>query len=204
MAWSAPIKLRPFRTDLAVAHACLRMANPAIERPLRAITWLADEKVLVAAGTVFWAATRFSPSRPLRREADQILCSLLIAGLVPHLGKYLVRRERPNRALVPRYDTRVPRLGNAWDSFPSGHALHLSAIAPSLRRLSPRRWRPLLMSGLGALAASRIMLLAHYPSDVIAGWGIGALINKTVGAAFRKAERSAVANKQATPPLQPY
>jgi membrane-associated phospholipid phosphatase len=204
MAWSAPIKLRPFRSDVAIAQACLQMANPAIERPLSVITWLADEKVLVAAGAVFWAATRFSPSRPLRREADQILCSLLIAGLVPHLGKYLVRRERPNRALVQRYDTRVPRLGNAWDSFPSGHALHLSAVAPSLQRLAPRRWRPLLTGGLGALAASRIMLLAHYPSDVIAGWGIGALINKAVCAAFRKAERSAPANKAATPPLQPY
>jgi membrane-associated phospholipid phosphatase len=204
MSWSAPIKLSPFRADLAVAHACQRMANPAIEQPLRVITWLADEKVLLAAGTVFWAVTRFSPSRPLRREADQMLCSLLIAGLVPHLGKYLVRRERPNRTVVRRHDTQVPRLGNAWDSFPSGHAVHLSAIAPSLRRLAPRRWRALLTGGLGALAATRIMLLAHYPSDVIAGWGIGALINKTVGAAFRKSERAAATNKGATPPLQPY
>jgi undecaprenyl-diphosphatase len=204
MARLAPINLRPFRTDLEVARACLRVANPAIEQPMRAITWLADEKVLLAASTVLWAATRFSPSRPLRREADQMLCSLLIAGLVPHLGKYLVRRERPNRTVVPRYDRRVPRLGNAWDSFPSGHAVHLAAIAASLRRLAPRRWRPLVTSGLGALAASRIMLLAHYPSDVIAGWGIGALINKAVCATFRKAERSAAANKEATPPLQPY
>jgi undecaprenyl-diphosphatase len=204
MARLAPINLRPFRTDLKVARACLRMADPAIEQPMRVITWLADEKVLLAASTVFWAATRFSPSRPLRREADQMLCSLLIAGLVPHLGKYLVRRERPNRTVVPQYDRRVPRLGNAWDSFPSGHAVHVAAIAASLRRLAPRRWRPLVTSGLGALAASRIMLLAHYPSDVIAGWGIGALINKAVCATLRKAERSAAANKEATPPLQPY
>jgi undecaprenyl-diphosphatase len=133
-----------------------------------------------------------------------MLCSLLVAGLVPHIGKYLVRRERPNRTLLRRYDPRVPRLGNAWDSFPSGHAVHLAAIAASLRRLAPRRWRPFVTSGLGALAASRIMLLAHYPSDVIAGWGIGVLINRVVCATFGKAERSAVANKEPTPPLQPY
>jgi membrane-associated phospholipid phosphatase len=204
MLWSAPIKLPPFRSDLAVARACLRVASPAVESPLRVVTWLADERILLGVAGVFWAATRFSPSRPLRREADQMLCSLLIAGLVPHLGKYLVRRERPNRALVRRHDTQVPRLGNAWDSFPSGHAVHLSAIAASVRRLAPRHWRPVLMSGLAALAASRVMLLAHYPSDVIAGWGIGALINKAVCAAFRKADRSAPANKAATPPLQPY
>ena len=64
----------------------------------RRLTWLADEKIMVAAAAVFWAATRASPSRPLRREADQMLCSLLIAGVVPHLCKYLVDRERPNRA----------------------------------------------------------------------------------------------------------
>jgi membrane-associated phospholipid phosphatase len=203
MSWSAPIKLRPFATDLTVSHACRRIANPALERPLRVITWLADEKIMVAAAAVFWAATRASPSRPLRREADQMLCSLLIAGVVPHLGKYLVRRERPNRVLVRRFDTRIPRLGDAWDSFPSGHAVHLSAIAGSARRLAPRRWWPTLIGALGALAASRVVLLAHYPSDVVAGWGIGALINKAVGAAFKTAERAASKESAAAPPLQP-
>jgi undecaprenyl-diphosphatase len=174
----APIRLRPFATDLAVSRACLRIANPALEQPLRVLTWLADEKIMVAAAAVFWAATRASPSRPLRREADQMLCSLLIAG--------------------------VPRLGNAWDSFPSGHAMHLSAIAGSARRLVPRRWWPTLIGALGALAASRVVLLAHYPSDVVAGWGVGALINKAVGAAFKTAERAASRELAAAPPLQPH
>ena len=66
----------------------------------------------------------FERSRPLRHEADAMLCSVLIAGAVSDLFKYLVRRERPNRTLVRRHDTRVPRLGNAWHSFPSGHATH--------------------------------------------------------------------------------
>jgi len=145
-----------------------------------------------------------SRSRPLRREADAMLCSVLIAGAMPDLFKYLVRRERPNRTLVRRHDTRVPRLGNAWDSFPSGHAMHLSAIAVSAQRLVPRRWRAALWSGLGALAATRVMLPAHYPSDVLAGWGIGALINKAVCSAFARAEQAASKNIAAATPLQPY
>jgi membrane-associated phospholipid phosphatase len=56
------------------------------------------------------------------------------------------------------------------------------------------RWRAPLLSGLGTLAATRVVLLAHYPSDVLAGWGIGALINKAVGAAFGRAEHSASKN----------
>jgi undecaprenyl-diphosphatase len=190
--------------DLVISRACLRAANPALEQPLRVVTWLADEKIMLGAVGIFWAATRLSPSRPLRREADQMLCSVLIAGVVPELCKYLVRRERPNRTLVRRHETRVPRQGKAWDSFPSGHAMHLSAIAASAQRLAPRRWRATLWSGLAALAATRVMLLAHYPSDVVAGWGIGALINRAVGAAFGRAERSASKNTAAATPLQPY
>jgi undecaprenyl-diphosphatase len=204
MSWSAPIQLRPFAADVAISRACLRVASPAVERPLRVVTWLADEKIMLGAVGAFWAATRFSSSRPLRREADQMLCSVLIAGLVPDLYKYLVRRERPNRALVRRHDTRVPRLGNTWDSFPSGHAVHLGAIAASAQRLVPRRWRTTLWGALGALAATRVALLAHYPSDVVAGWGIGALINRAVGAVFGKAERSTSKNIAAATPLQPY
>jgi membrane-associated phospholipid phosphatase len=219
MACSAPIKLRPFATDVAISRACLRVASPAVERPLSVVTWLADEKILLGAVGVFWAATRLSPSRPLRREADAMLCSVLIAGMMPDLFKYLVRRERPNRALVRRHDKRAPRLGNAWDSFPSGHAMHLSAIGVSAQRLVPPRWRAPLWSALGTLAATRIVLLAYYPSDVLAGWGIGALINKTVCAAFGRAERAKSErakserakservkseNVAAATPLQPY
>jgi membrane-associated phospholipid phosphatase len=203
MTWQAPIKLRPFAADVAISQACLR-ATPAVEQPLRAMTWLADEKIMLGAVGVFWAATRLSPSRPLRREADAMLCSVLIAGVVPDVFKYLVRRERPNRALVRRHDTRIPRQGNAWDSFPSGHAIHLSAIAASAQRLVPRRWRAPLWSGLGALAATRVLLLAHYPSDVVAGWGIGALINRVVCTAFGRAEHTAPKNIAAATPLQPY
>jgi membrane-associated phospholipid phosphatase len=61
-----------------------------------------------------------------------------------------------------------------------------------------------LTGGLVALAASRVRLLAHYPSDVIAGWGIGALINQAVGRALRSADRSRSPRVRATPPLQPY
>jgi membrane-associated phospholipid phosphatase len=48
------------------------------------------------------------------------------------------------------------------------------------------------------------MLLVHYTSDVVAGWSIGVLINKAVGAAFGRAERSASENMAAATPLQPY
>jgi membrane-associated phospholipid phosphatase len=39
---------------------------------------------------------------------------------------------------------------------------------------------------MGSLAATRIALLAHYLTDVLAGWSLGVLINRAVAAAFAK------------------
>jgi membrane-associated phospholipid phosphatase len=181
MAWRAPVILPPSAADCAVARLCLRHANPTLERAVGVITWLADEKAVLAAAAVVWMASRSGRHDVERREAERMLGSVILAGLVPHIFKYLVRRERPNRSLIKGSRKGVPRLGNAWDSFPSGHAVHLGAIAGSLARMLPRPWRPTVWLASGALAASRVVLLAHYPTDVLAGWGLGVLLNKATG-----------------------
>jgi len=53
MAWNAPINLRPSAADLANSRACLHVANPALERPPRVVTWFADEKIMLGAVFVF-------------------------------------------------------------------------------------------------------------------------------------------------------
>jgi membrane-associated phospholipid phosphatase len=188
MARYARIVLPPTATDRAIARVCERHASPPLERAVGIVSWLADEKAVLAAAGAFWLATRFS-AESARREADRMLCGVMLAGAVPHIGKFLVDRERPNRTIGRASRNGIPRLGNAWDSFPSGHAVHLGAMAGSVARLAPPQWRPWLWSGFGALAATRVMLLAHYPTDVLAGWGIGIALNNAVGAFFRRARR---------------
>jgi undecaprenyl-diphosphatase len=91
-----------------------------------------------------------------------------------------VRRRRPDRTVVHRKRHGIPRSGNPWDSFPSGHAIHVGALARDLHALSAPALRPLLWPALAGLAASRLLLLAHYPSDVIGGLAIGAAIDGAV------------------------
>jgi membrane-associated phospholipid phosphatase len=186
MSWEGLINLPPSRADRAVARACARNANPAAERALQFITLLADEKALLAAAAAIWIGTRCGQPQLARREADRMLCSVVAAGAVPHLIKLLIRRRRPDRTEVkgPRHG--IPYSGNPWDSFPSGHAVHLGAMAGSLARLSPAWLRPVIGPALGSLAVTRVMLLAHYPSDVLAGWGIGMLISSGVSALYRR------------------
>jgi membrane-associated phospholipid phosphatase len=47
--------------------------------------------------------------------------------------------------------------------------------------LCPDRFRILVWPSIIALATTRIMLLAHYVSDVVAGFGLGILLNIVVG-----------------------
>jgi membrane-associated phospholipid phosphatase len=174
------VTLRPSRLDVAISKRCARAATPARERSLQIMTWLADEKILLGAVGLFWLNARLRPhDEGLRREADRMLLGIAIAGVVPHVFKHLVNRKRPDRMVHgPRHG--IPRSGDAWDSFPSGHALHLGAVAGPLARLAPRSAKPLIWIGLLGLASTRIMLLAHYASDVAAGLIMGAGLGKAV------------------------
>ncbi len=175
------ITLPPLRVDLAISRSCARSATPARERTFQVVTWLADEKILLGVVGLFWLTAQMrSQKDEVRHEANRMLLSVAVAGLLPDVFKYLVNRKRPDRTLVHGRRHGIPRSGDAWDSFPSGHALHLGAIAGPLSRLTPKRWGPVVWAGLLGLASTRILLLAHYASDVVAGLALGAALGKAV------------------------
>lgn len=59
-----------------------------------------------------------------------------------------------------------------YASFPSGHATILGAVAGIIVVLVPQ-WRWLTLPVFFVLAYSRVVVGAHYPSDVVAGFGFG-------------------------------
>jgi undecaprenyl-diphosphatase len=175
------ITLPPTKVDLAISRACARTATPEVERFLGVVTWAADEKVVFGAAAAFWLYAHLRNHDPdAVREADRMLCCVALAGALPHVFKRLLDRKRPDRTVVrgPRHG--IPRSGNAWDSFPSGHALHLGAAAGSVARLVPAAVRPFVWPAAVALASVRITLLAHYLTDVAAGLAMGAGLDKAV------------------------
>ena len=151
------------------------------------LTWLADEKLLIAGAALSWLYVRAAADdRKRRRIADQMLCSVAIAGVVPHVFKWVVARERPDRTRVHGRRHGIPKSGNPWDSFPSGHAVHIGAIAPSAARMVPKQFRPFVWLIAAPLAGTRLVLLAHYLSDVLAGLAIGTVIDRFVRRSFRR------------------
>ncbi len=94
-----------------------------------------------------------------------ILCTLAYKGL----KRWLVR-ERPFISF-PSINCGTPPLDRY--SFPSGHTLHAVCFTAVLAELMPELALMVLPFTL-SVAASRVVLGLHYPSDVAAGAVIGA------------------------------
>ncbi len=64
---------------------------------------------------------------------------------------------------------------NALASFPSGHSTTVFAAAVALGFIFPRARAAWLVAAV-VIAASRVLVGAHYPSDVVAGAALGACV----------------------------
>lgn len=99
------------------------------------------------------------------------------SGLTNNLVKWLVGRSRPWRFDTDGPFTFTPfAFDSVHYSFPSGHATTVTAAVLACIFMM-RRWRwvaGLLLLFLLAIGLSRIVVSAHYPSDVIGGIFIGA------------------------------
>ena len=150
-----------------------RTGAPAAVRAARALSlagehagaWLA----LAGAGAVV--------DRPRRASWLRAGAAVLVSHGASVVLKRVVRRVRPEHASVLT-QVGVP---SRW-SFPSSHATSTTTAALVLAPLlGGRAWAALPP----AMAWSRLLLGVHYPSDVLAGTALGAL----VGAASRRLEQ---------------
>jgi membrane-associated phospholipid phosphatase len=146
-------------------HALPRLGRAANHGRL----WLGVAGVLLLTGR-----------RDARRAAVRGLVSLGVAsGIANVVAKQAVRRVRPTVDLVPpvRWLRRVP----VTTSFPSGHSASAAAFATGAALEMPVLAVPI--GGLAAaVAVSRVVTGAHFPSDVVTGVLLGA----SVGAATLK------------------
>jgi membrane-associated phospholipid phosphatase len=101
----------------------------------------------------------------------------------------LLTAQRPDRRVVHGLRHWTPLCGNRWDSFPSGHAVQLGALATLGSRVAGRRLRPLLWAAALTLAATRVVLLAHYESDVAAALRFGAMVGRAAATALPDVDR---------------
>lgn len=104
---------------------------------------------------------------------------LFFAVLVPVLAgeviKWIAGRGRPFVGGKADAFNFAPFAGTeAYASFPSAHAITAFALAFAVTAVWPRARLAMMVYAL-AIAASRLVLLAHHPSDVVAGALIGVI-----------------------------
>lgn len=166
---------------LAALHGLLDALDPPGVDALRAfaaaITPLGGTPVLaaivaLAAGGLAW--------RGRRAEAAWLVATCVLGWALMHGLKLVVGRPRP--------DVAGHLVAVVGASFPSGHAMMSTVVTASLALLAERGTRPRTRAGtwaggavltvavlmLAAIGASRVLLGVHWPTDVLAGWGLGA------------------------------
>lgn len=106
-----------------------------------------------------------------------LFLSVAVSALVAEILKYIIGRGRPFVGGRPNPFNFIPFEGTgAYASLPSGHAVAAFALAFAVSSLWPRL-RVFMFTYAIVILLTRLVLLAHHPSDVVAGALVG-----TVGA----------------------
>lgn len=100
---------------------------------------------------------------------------IVLAFIVAFIIKVVLARYRPDELFAHGlYGFHFFSTADQMNSMPSGHSVMISALCFSLARIIQRWWATALLLILAlAVVASRIILIRHYPSDVIVGAYIG-------------------------------
>lgn len=159
---------------LALANA---QRSSALDLFFTALTWLGSMWLLVPSCAALFLFCRGR----LRVHAWQIAFSLLGSALLVLALKNLFLRVRPD--LFPSLVNIPPDA-----AFPSGHAAQMMSVATAIWLVAPAHRRlalgPVLLSVALAVGWSRIYLQVHWPSDVLAGCLLGALVALLVDMVF--------------------
>ena len=172
----ALFRIEPTWADIEIAERISGHTSPEVEQLAEVLTWGADEHVICALAAGWWLHCRHRNTQD-RTDSNHILLTTVAVTLLPHLLKSIFDQKRPDRLMVRGHLHGVPFSGKPLDAFPSGHAIHVGALASAATVLPPAK-RNLAWSIGAGLVLTRIVLLAHWTSDVIAGLAIGAVAER--------------------------
>ncbi len=170
--------VKPTTVDISIANAVAKHPSPVLEKLASVLTFAADERFLLALAVAGWIYSREKTS-DIRRTWDHGLLVVTAASVLPHLLKRIFDQTRPDRLTIRGHLHGIPLSGKRQDAFPSGHALHMGALAALASSFPPKQRRAIWSATVG-LSLSRIVLLAHWTSDVLVGFTLGTVLERVL------------------------
>jgi membrane-associated phospholipid phosphatase len=115
------------------------------------------------------------PSLPRCRLAIAVLIATVGKLVMERVVKALASRQRPGTSIGRDVHLRgdVTAIG---ESFVSGHAVLIAAIAGLVTPYLPPRWKAVPWVVVGLVMVTRVYVGAHNPLDVVCGAGLGLAI----------------------------
>ncbi len=117
------------------------------------------------------------------RAFSFVFAAVAFSGIATKILKTAIGRARPKLLEADIYQFNPVTFKHDWNSMPSGHSTTAFTVAAALFILFPNLRVLWILLGI-ALAASRVVINAHYLSDVVAGAAVGALSSYVVAAIF--------------------
>ena len=141
---------------------------------------------LVAALAGFIYFQFIKKNEILANAAAFLFAAVALSGLANDLIKVLVGRSRPGLLLAKGVYGFKPFTDQYYyASFPSGHANTIAALCYGLNVVTGR-FRYVWLSIALAVMASRVIVGAHFPSDVMFGAYLGVVVTELIAVGFEK------------------
>ena len=169
--------------DLPLARFLRSVHLPWVELAGDVGSRLGSGAVLAGISGALLAIGLVSKQPQFRRAGLESLIAHAAVALTTQALKHLIGRPRPRMTHGGGF-----QFGPSWDtgldSFPSGHAAASFAVAAVLARRFPRAgW--FLYGAASVVALSRVMRGSHFPTDVLAGVGLGLVAGYVVANPIR-------------------
>lgn len=145
---------------------------------------------LLLVAYIAWRASRHDTVRHRARSARNLSAYFLLtigtASVLVHGLKFLIGRARPELFADYGAYSLTPFTGERlFESFPSGHSMAAGALFGAFAMLMPQL-RPVFLILALAIGVSRVIVGAHYPSDVAAGLLLGLWVAMMIAFVFAR------------------
>jgi undecaprenyl-diphosphatase len=171
------------RYDRAVYRSVARLSTPLLDEPLRRVSGFANfsKPWFITAGLLALFGGPHGRRAALTGLAAVGATSLVVNQPMKMIGE----RDRPDRDGLGVPQQRWVSMPSST-SFPSGHSASAAAFAVAVGNLLPALKVP-LRAAASVVAFSRVYTGVHYPSDVLVGATVGALLGRVASTVVRRA-----------------